>query len=121
MPDSAGDWRLAGFVARGDRAAPGAWSAAKKGSGTFCRNGPKGASHKRCLTHFSPAATKRPVMADPTQTPPSEHAEALAEVLARDGFDCVVAASGKEGARRIDQDEYDVVLTDLKMADLDGL
>src|SRR5947207_295888 len=26
--------------------------AAKKGSGTFCRNGPEGASHKRCLTPF---------------------------------------------------------------------
>ncbi|MGD9126100.1 MAG: dioxygenase [Planctomycetia bacterium] len=25
----------------------------KKGSDTFCRNGPKGASHKRCLTPFS--------------------------------------------------------------------
>src|SRR5207253_908165 len=27
-------------------------TAAKKGSGTFCRNGPEGASHKRCLTPF---------------------------------------------------------------------
>jgi two-component system response regulator HydG len=75
-------------------------------------------------------------MADPTQSPapkPGEglkvlviddhraHAEALAEALARDGFECVVAASGKEGARRVEQDEFDVVLTDLKMADLDGL
>src|SRR4051794_12180798 len=25
----------------------------KKGTGTFCRNGPKGASHKRCLSPFS--------------------------------------------------------------------
>jgi len=28
---------------------------AKKGSGTFCRNSPEGAAHKRCLTPFSPA------------------------------------------------------------------
>ncbi|MBN2295178.1 MAG: radical SAM protein [Pirellulales bacterium] len=27
---------------------------AEKGSGTFCRNGPDGASHKRCLTPFPP-------------------------------------------------------------------
>jgi hypothetical protein len=26
----------------------------EKGSGTFCRNGPQGASHKRCLTPFPP-------------------------------------------------------------------
>ena len=50
-----------------------------------------------------------------------QHAEVLAEVLERDGYECVVAASGKEGARRIEQDDFDVILTDLKMADLDGL
>jgi hypothetical protein len=27
---------------------------AEKGTGTFCRNGPSGASHKRCLSPFSP-------------------------------------------------------------------
>ncbi len=49
------------------------------------------------------------------------HAEALAEALERDGYECVVAGSGKEGARRIEHDDFDVILTDLKMADLDGL
>src|SRR5262249_16124279 len=49
------------------------------------------------------------------------HAEAVAETLRRVGYDCTVAASGQAGARRIEQDEYDVILTDLKMADLDGL
>ncbi len=49
------------------------------------------------------------------------HAETLAEVLERAGYECVVAGSGKEGARRIEHDDYDVILTDLKMADLDGL
>src|SRR5947209_5987178 len=50
-----------------------------------------------------------------------QHAETLAEVLERDGYECVVAGSGQEGAARIEQDEFDVILTDLKMADLDGL
>jgi two-component system response regulator HydG len=49
------------------------------------------------------------------------HAEALAESLDRVGYECAVATSGTAGARRIEQDDFDVVLTDLKMADLDGL
>jgi two-component system, NtrC family, response regulator HydG len=49
------------------------------------------------------------------------HAEAVAETLERVGYDCTVATSGQAGARRLDQDDYDVILTDLKMADLDGL
>ena len=49
------------------------------------------------------------------------HAETVAEVLARVGFECTVATSGKDGARKIENDEFDVVLTDLKMGDLDGL
>jgi two-component system response regulator HydG len=49
------------------------------------------------------------------------HAETVAESLERVGYECTVAVSGKEGARLIEQDEFDVVLTDLKMADLDGL
>src|SRR5947199_10302419 len=49
------------------------------------------------------------------------HAEAVAETLERVGYDCTVATSGQAGARRLEQDDYDVILTDLKMADLDGL
>src|SRR5260370_1437279 len=49
------------------------------------------------------------------------HAEAVAECLARGGYDRVVATSGAEGARRIEQDEPNVILTDLKMDGLDGL
>jgi two-component system response regulator HydG len=48
-------------------------------------------------------------------------ASATAETLERVGYECVVATSGREGARLIDNDEFDVILTDLKMADLDGL
>jgi two-component system response regulator HydG len=49
------------------------------------------------------------------------HAEVLAESLQRVGYDCTVATSGTEGARKIDAEDWDVILTDLKMADLDGL
>jgi two-component system response regulator HydG len=49
------------------------------------------------------------------------HAEAVAEVLAKVGYACTVATSGTAGAQAIDRDEYDVVLTDLRMNDLDGL
>src|SRR5437868_4953679 len=49
------------------------------------------------------------------------HAEAIAESLQRVGYDCAVATSGLEGAKRIDREDFDVVLTDLKMEDMDGL
>jgi two-component system response regulator HydG len=48
-------------------------------------------------------------------------AETIAESLERRGHACTVATSGKAGAARLDQTEFDVVLTDLRMADLDGL
>ncbi len=48
-------------------------------------------------------------------------AESMAETLERVGYDCVVATSGGAGARLIDQEDYDVILTDLRMADLDGM
>jgi two-component system response regulator HydG len=49
------------------------------------------------------------------------HAETVAETLQKVGYDCTVAFSGTEGARRIETDQWDVILTDLKMADIDGL
>jgi two-component system response regulator HydG len=48
-------------------------------------------------------------------------AQSLAEGLERVGYECDVAFGGRDGVRRLEQGEYDVVLTDLKMADLDGL
>ena len=48
-------------------------------------------------------------------------AEAIAESLERKGHKCTVATSGKAGAGRVEHDEFDVVLTDLRMADVDGL
>jgi two-component system response regulator HydG len=49
------------------------------------------------------------------------HAETVAETLRRVGYDCSVATSGNEGARLIEQESFDLVITDLKMSDLDGL
>jgi two-component system response regulator HydG len=49
------------------------------------------------------------------------HAETVAESLDRVGYVCTVAASGAEGARRIKQESFDIVITDLKMSDVDGL
>ena len=49
------------------------------------------------------------------------HAEAVAESLQRVGYECTVATSGPEGVRRIEQDTFDVVITDLVMNDVDGL
>src|SRR6516165_9710425 len=49
------------------------------------------------------------------------HAEAVAESLERVGYECVIATSGAQGAKRIEEDDYDVILTDLRMEDMDGL
>jgi two-component system response regulator HydG len=48
------------------------------------------------------------------------HAQAVAESLERSGYSCAVAASGNEGANRIDHEEFDIIVTDLFMNDLDG-
>src|SRR5215831_20081350 len=49
------------------------------------------------------------------------HAEVVAESLERVGYQCVIATSGAAGARRIEDEDFDVVLTDLRMEDMDGL
>ncbi len=49
------------------------------------------------------------------------HAHVVAESLDRVGFSCHVATSGTQGAEMIEQGEYDVVITDLVMSDIDGL
>jgi len=49
------------------------------------------------------------------------HAEAVAESLTRVGYECTIATSGAAGARKIEDEEFDVVLTDLRMEDMDGL
>jgi len=49
------------------------------------------------------------------------HAEAASESLARSGYECTVATSGTDAVRRLEKDDYDVVLTDLVMRDLSGI
>src|SRR6266849_3865449 len=49
------------------------------------------------------------------------HAEAVAESLERVGYECVLATSGSAGARKIEDEDFDVILTDLRMERLDGL
>jgi two-component system response regulator HydG len=49
------------------------------------------------------------------------HARTMGEGLARQGYDVTVVGSGSEGARRIDQEMFDVVVTDLMMTDIGGL
>jgi two-component system response regulator HydG len=48
-------------------------------------------------------------------------AQTIAESLERRGHECTVATTGKAGAAKIEQGSFDVVLTDLRMADVDGL
>ncbi len=49
------------------------------------------------------------------------HAETVAESLERVGYECAVATSGTQGAELIERETFDLVITDLKMADFDGL
>ena len=49
------------------------------------------------------------------------HAQAMKETLARVGYDCSAAMSGPEGARLIEQEDFDVVITDLVMNEVDGM
>ena len=48
-------------------------------------------------------------------------AETIAESLERRGYACTVVHGGKAGVAKLEQEPFDVVLTDLKMADLHGL
>ena len=49
------------------------------------------------------------------------HAEATAEALTRTGHKCTIATSGQEGLDKLDQDDFDIVVTDLVMHDVDGM
>ena len=65
----------------------------------------------------SPAAPIRVLLIDNNKS----HAQAMKEALERVHYDCSVATSGPEGARRIDQETFDVIITDLVMNDVDGM
>src|SRR5207249_4081562 len=49
------------------------------------------------------------------------HAQAVAESLERVGYECTVAGSGERGLSLIEKENYDVVVTDLRMGEIDGL
>lgn len=69
-------------------------------------------------TTESPAAPVRVLIVDDDEA----HAQAVAESLERQGrYECTVAGSGTRGASLIESDTFDVVITDLKMPDVDGL
>jgi len=76
-----------------------------------------------------------PPAANPTDTPPAApgtvrvlvvdndivHARTMGEALSRPGRDVTVVGSGADGGKRLEQDAYDVVVTDLMMNDIGGL
>ena len=49
------------------------------------------------------------------------HAQSVAEILDRVGYDCAIAASGPEGAKQVENSRYDIVITDLVMPGVDGM
>ncbi len=50
-----------------------------------------------------------------------ELAENLGEVLADEGYPCEIEATGSGAIRRIEQKEYGLIITDLRMHGTDGL
>jgi len=51
----------------------------------------------------------------------SAHAHTMSEILERIGYPCDVATSGPDGLERVEQNTYDVVVTDLLMNRVDGM
>lgn len=49
------------------------------------------------------------------------HAQAVADSLARINCDCKVAGSGERGSQLISSESWDVIVTDLQMGEIDGL
>jgi two-component system response regulator HydG len=65
----------------------------------------------------NPAQPIRVLVADDDEA----HAQAVAESLERVGYECVVAPGGREALRLIEEQTFDIVLTDLMMGDVSGL
>ncbi len=49
------------------------------------------------------------------------HAQAVANSLERGGCDCRIAGSGRKGLELIEGENFDIIITDLKMDEIDGL
>jgi two-component system response regulator HydG len=50
-----------------------------------------------------------------------DHARAMADSLERIGHECAIANSGPDGQRLIAKNDYEIVVTDLVMNDVDGM
>ncbi len=50
-----------------------------------------------------------------------DHAAAMAESLERIGFVCTLATTGPEGAKLVDEKNWDIIVTDLVMNEVDGM
>ena len=50
-----------------------------------------------------------------------DHVRAMHESVERIGLDCTSASSGPAGAKLLEENTYDVVVTDLMMNDVDGM
>jgi two-component system, NtrC family, response regulator HydG len=68
--------------------------------------------------HTDPSAIAISVLVVDDDEP---HAHAVAESLERVNCECTIAASGTRGAELIESQNFDVIITDLKMDDVDGL
>jgi len=49
------------------------------------------------------------------------HAQAVADSLRRINCDCTIATSGRRGIELIESENFDIIITDLRMDDVDGL
>ncbi len=49
------------------------------------------------------------------------HAHTVSEILARIGYDCSVATSGPDGLKCVQENTYDILVTDMVMNEVDGM
>lgn len=70
-----------------------------------------------CESQETTASTIRVLIVDNDRA----HAQAMADTLQSVGYRCCMAASGPDGARFIQEETFDVVITDLVMNDVDGM
>ena len=65
----------------------------------------------------SPAMSIRVLLVDNEK----DHASAMTESLERIGLECAFATSGPEGVQMLSKNNYDIVVTDLMMNEVDGM